>query len=208
MMKIAVLVSGGGSNLQAILDAKVRGELPNGELCLVLSSSPDAYALERAAKAGVPQAVCRPQDYADRSAYTDAIIETLKDYGAEVVVLAGFMFMLAPQFAEVYENRAINVHPALIPSFCGPGFYGLKVHERALAAGVKVSGATVHFVTAETDAGPIIAQKAVDILEDDTPQVLQRRIMEQCEWILLPRALRLLSEGKITVKDGKVHIDQ
>lgn len=208
MMKIAVLVSGGGSNLQAILDAKARGELPSGELCLVLSSSEDAYALERAAKAGVPQAVCRPQDYADRSAYTDAIIETLKDHGAEVVVLAGFMFMLAPQFAEVYENRAINVHPALIPSFCGPGFYGLKVHERALAAGVKVSGATVHFVTAETDAGPIIAQKAVDILEDDTPQVLQRRIMEQCEWILLPRALRLLSEGKITVKDGKVHIDQ
>lgn len=207
MMKIAVLVSGGGSNLQAILDAKARGELPNGELCLVLSSSPDAYALERAAKAGVPQEVRSPQDYADRSAYTDAIIETLQAYGAEVVVLAGFMFMLSPQFADVFENRAINVHPALIPSFCGAGFYGLKVHERALEAGVKVSGATVHFVTAETDAGPIIAQKAVDILEDDTPQVLQRRIMEQCEWILLPRALRLLSEGKITVKDGRVHID-
>lgn len=207
MMRVAVLVSGGGSNLQAILDAKARGELPQADLCLVLSSSADAYALERAAKANVPGEVCSPKDYADRSAYTDALIRILDEYRVEAVVLAGFMFMLAPQFAEKYENRALNVHPALIPSFCGPGYYGLKVHKYALDAGVKVSGATVHFVTAETDAGPIIAQKAVDILEDDTPEVLQRRIMEQCEWILLPRALGLLSEGKITVENGRVHID-
>ena len=207
MMRIAVLVSGGGSNLQAILDAKGRGELPQADLCLVLSSSADAYALERAEKAGIPRAVCSPKEYENRSAYTDAILAILKEHRIEAVVLAGFMFMLSPQFADAYENRALNVHPALIPSFCGPGFYGLKVHEYALEAGVKVSGATVHFVTAETDAGPIIAQKAVDILEDDTPQVLQRRIMEQCEWILLPRALGLLSEGKITVENGRVHID-
>ncbi|MBQ3055064.1 MAG: phosphoribosylglycinamide formyltransferase [Oscillospiraceae bacterium] len=207
MMRVAVLVSGGGSNLQAILDAKARGELPQTELCLVLSSAHGAYALERAEKAGVPSEVCSPKDYADRSAYTDAILEILQKHRIEAVVLAGFMFMLSPQFAEKYENRALNVHPALIPSFCGPGYYGLKVHEYALAAGVKVSGATVHFVTAETDAGPIIAQKAVEILEDDTPEVLQRRIMEQCEWILLPRALALLSEGKITVENGRVHID-
>lgn len=207
MMKIAVLVSGGGSNLQAILDAKARGELPNGELCLVLSSSADAYALERAKQAGIPQEVLSPKAFEDRAAYTRAIVETLQKYQTEVVVLAGFMYMLTHEFADAYENRALNVHPALIPSFCGEGFYGLKVHEYALEAGVKVSGATVHFVTAVTDAGPIILQKAVDVLENDTPKTLQRRIMEQCEWILLPRALRLLSEGKISVTNGRVHIE-
>lgn len=205
MLNIAVLVSGGGTNLQAILDAQSRGEIANGRVCAVISSKEGAYALERAKQAGVPGYVMSRKDYEDSEAYSDALIAFLREQKADLVVLAGFMTVLSEHFCTVFENRIINVHPALIPSFCGDGYYGLHVHEAALAKGVKVSGATVHFVNAVTDGGPIIAQKAVAVEEGDTPETLQKRIMQQAEWKLLPQAISDFCDGKLSVVNGIVH---
>ena len=188
MVNIAVLVSGGGTNLQAILDAQARGDIHNGRVSVVVSSNDKAYALERAKQAGVPGVVRRKKDYASGAEYCRALAQFLQEQDIGLIVLAGFMTVLDEEFCKNFENRIINVHPSLIPSFCGDGFYGLHVHEAALAKGVKVTGATVHFVNPVTDGGPIIAQKAVDILPGDTPERLQKRVMEQAEWILLPRA--------------------
>lgn len=192
--KIAVLVSGGGTNLQALLDAQGRGEMPDGEIALVVSDNPRAYALERARKANVPVEICTPQKGEARSAYSRRLAEMLKAADIEMIILAGFMAILSADFIEHYPNRIINVHPSLIPSFCGQGFYGLRVHEAALEYGVKVTGATVHYVNEIPDGGRIIAQKAVEVLPEDTPETLQRRVMEQAEWILLPQVAQMLSE--------------
>lgn len=206
MVKTVVLVSGGGTNLQAILDSLADGRIKNCELAAVVSSSPDAYALTRAEKAGVPTRVVDVKEYPDRQKYTDAIERVCREAGAELIVLAGFLYVLSPSFSETYENRVINIHPALIPSFCGNGAYGLRVHKKALAYGVKVSGATSHFVVAEADAGPIILQKAVKVEEDDTPEALQRRIMEQAEWIILPESISLFCQGRLVVEGRRVRI--
>lgn len=192
--KIAVLVSGGGTNLQALLDAQSRGEMPDGEIALVVSNNPGAYALERARKANVPVEICTPQKGEARSVYSRRLAEMLKAADIEMIILAGFMAILSADFIEHYPNRIINVHPSLIPSFCGQGFYGLRVHEAALEYGVKVTGATVHYVNEIPDGGRIIAQKAVEVLPEDTPETLQRRVMEQAEWILLPQVAQMLSE--------------
>ena len=201
--RIAVLVSGGGTNLQALIDAQGRGELVNGELAAVLSSSPDAYALERAKKAGIPGYVL-PRG--DARAVTAALVERLRALDIDLVVMAGFMTIVTEELFQAYPNAVLNIHPSLIPSFCGVGCYGLHVHEKALAYGVKVSGATVHFVTEECDAGPIVLQKAVEVLPDDTPETLQRRIMEQCEWKLLPRAVSLFCQDRLKVEGRKVTV--
>ena len=191
--KIAVLVSGGGTNLQALIDAAGRGEIPHGELALVVSNRAGAYALERANNAGIPaESIPNGPDFEEK------LIALLETYGIDMIVLAGFLRILSAGFIERYEGRIINVHPSLIPSFCGMGFYGLKVHEAALERGVKVTGATVHIVTAEADAGPILLQKAVAVEEGDTPAILQRRVMEQAEWILLPKACEMIAE-KLTI---------
>ena len=194
MKNIAVLVSGGGTNLQAILDAEARGENPHGKVTLVVASKPGVYALERAAGAGVESTVVRRKDYADSEAFDAALVRVLQEHNIDVVVLAGFLSVLGPSVIEAYRNRILNVHPSLIPSFCGPGFYGLRVHEAALARGVKVTGATVHLVNEECDGGPILLQKAVDILPGDTPETLQKRVMVQAEWQLLPKALATVCE--------------
>lgn len=204
--KIAVLVSGGGTNLQALIDAQGRGEIVNGRITAVISSSPDAYALERAKRAGIPGYVLTRQDYPDVRAMTAALVELLKQLDIQLVVMAGFMTIVTGELFQSYENAVINIHPSLIPSFCGPGCYGLHVHEKALAYGVKLSGATVHFVTQECDAGPIILQKSVEVLPGDTPEVLQRRIMENCEWKLLPQAVSLFCQDKLRVEGRTVHI--
>lgn len=204
--KIAVLVSGGGTNLQALIDAEKRGELGNGRISLVLASKPGVYALERAKSNGIPSAVLSRKDYADIAAYSKALTETLVNAGTDLVVLAGFLTIIDQQVYEAFPNRILNVHPALIPSFCGKGYYGLYVHEAALKKGVKVSGATVHIVTPECDAGPIVLQKAVEVKEGDTPEVLQKRIMEEAEWKILPAAVKLFCDGRITVEDNIVHI--
>ena len=206
MKKIAVLVSGGGTNLQAILDACESRIIKNGKVEVVVSSKEGAYALERAKNHGVTGVVIPKKDYTDRAEYTAALISELKSRNIDLVVLAGFMIILDESFTRTYENRVINVHPALIPSFCGEGFYGLHVHEAALKKGVKVSGATVHFVNEVCDGGPIIAQKAVAVMEGDTPETLQRRIMEEAEWKLLPEAIELFCSDRLTVADGVVHI--
>ena len=203
---IVVLVSGGGTNLQALIDAQTRGELGQGKITCVISSKADAYALTRAENNGIKTRTLIRKDYADITSYSIAMRDALLEEKADVVVYAGFMTILDENVCNAFENRMVNVHPALIPSFCGKGYYGLHVHEEALKKGVKVSGATVHFVTAECDAGPIIMQKAVDVLESDTPKTLQKRIMEQAEWKILPRAVALLCDDKITVKDGKTYI--
>ena len=207
MKKIAVLVSGGGTNLQALIDAKANGAIPNGEIAAVISSSPNAYALERAAKAKIPGYVIDRKAYASNREMTVALTALLQEKGIELVVLAGFMYILTNELVEAYPNAIINVHPALIPSFCGEGCYGLHVHEKALAYGVKVSGATVHFVSEECDGGPIILQKAVAIEEGDTPELLQRRIMEQAEWQILPQAVSLFCDDKLRLDGRIVHID-
>ena len=194
MKNIAVLVSGGGTNLQAILDAESRGENPHGKVTLVVASKPGVYALERAAAAGVESAVVRRRDYVDSEAFDAALVRVLQEHSIDVVVLAGFLSVLGPSVIEAYRDRILNVHPSLIPSFCGPGFYGLRVHEAALARGVKVTGATVHLVNEECDGGPILLQKAVDILPGDTPETLQKRVMVQAEWQLLPKALAMVCE--------------
>ncbi|WP_191433245.1 phosphoribosylglycinamide formyltransferase, partial [Flavonifractor sp. An112] len=191
MTRIAVLVSGGGTNLQALIGARDRGELGGGELAAVISSKADAYALERAKNAGIPGYVIARKDYDSNRAMTQALVAKLKELGIDLVVLAGFMHILTEEMVQAYPNAILNVHPALIPSFCGAGYYGLHVHEKALAYGVKVTGATVHFVNEEPDGGPIVLQKAVDILPGDTPEVLQRRVMEQAEWHILPQAVAL-----------------
>ena len=194
MKNIAVLVSGGGTNLQAILDAEARGENPHGKVTLVVASKPGVYALERAAGAGVESTVVRRKDYADSEAFDAALVRVLQEHNIDVVVLAGFLSVLGPSVIAAYRDRILNVHPSLIPSFCGPGFYGLRVHEAALARGVKVTGATVHLVNEECDGGPILLQKAVDILPGDTPETLQKRVMVQAEWQLLPKALAMVCE--------------
>ena len=191
--KIAVLVSGGGTNLQALLDAQQRQELVSGEIALVVSNNANAYALERAKQAGIPTKVLLKKDLGGQEGFEQALCKTLEEAGIQLIVLAGFMSILTEQFTARYPRRIINVHPSLIPSFCGAGFYGLKVHEAALAKGVRVTGATIHFVNEIPDGGEIIAQKAVEVLPGDTPEVLQRRVMEQAEWVLLPRAVEQVS---------------
>lgn len=206
MLNIAVLVSGGGTNLQALIDAQATGQIQNGAISLVISSRTDAFALERAKKAGIPTRVLLRKEFAEQADYDAALLALLEEFHIQLVVLAGFMTIISETVIRQYENQIINVHPALIPSFCGPGFYGLHVHEAALEKGVKVSGATVHFVNEVCDGGPIILQKAVEVLPDDTPETLQRRIMEQAEWKLLPRAVELFCAGKIVVENGRTRI--
>ena len=208
MVRIAVLVSGGGTNLQALIDAQGRGEIPDGQIAAVISSSPDAFALERAKKAGIPGYVINRKDFASNQAMTVALTQQLKELDIGLVVLAGFMYILTPELIDAYPNAILNVHPALIPSFCGEGFYGLHVHAAALAYGVKVTGATVHFVSEDCDGGPIVLQQAVPIEEGDTAEVLQRRVMEQAEWKILPRAVALFCAKKLRVEGRIVHIDQ
>ncbi len=208
MTKIAVLVSGGGTNLQALIDAEQRGELGNGKITLVIASKPGVYALERAKNANIEGKVLARKDYESISAYSKALADTMTEAGIDLVVLAGFLTIIDEQVYEAFPNRIINVHPALIPSFCGKGFYGLHVHEAALEKGVKVSGATVHIVTPECDAGPIILQRAVEVREDDTPETLQKRIMEEAEWKILPEAVKLFCESRITVENNKVYIKE
>ena len=204
--RIAVLVSGGGTNLQALIDAQGRGELGGGQIAAVISSKDGAYALERAAKAGIPGYVLPRKEFDSNRAMTVALVEMLKSMDIDLVVLAGCMIIFTEELVQAYPNAIMNVHPALIPSFCGQGYYGLHVHEEALRYGVKLSGATVHFVSAECDGGPIIAQKAVEVRTDDTPETLQKRIMEEAEWKLLPQAVRLFCEGRITVDGRTVNI--
>ena len=204
--RIAVLVSGGGTNLQALLDAQGRGELVNGTISAVISSSPEAYALKRAERAGVPGHVLRREDYPDVDAMTRALVALLRSLKIDLVVMAGYMTIVSNALFQAYENAVINIHPSLIPSFCGRGCYGLHVHEKALEYGVKVSGATVPFVSEECDAGPIILQQAAEVLPDDTPESLQRRIMEQCEWKLLPRAVSLFCQDRLKVEGRTVRI--
>ncbi len=207
MVRVAVLVSGGGTNLQAIIDAQLRGELGGGEIAAVISTKEGAYALERAAKAGIPGYVIPRKAYESNQAMTIALVEKLKELDIQLVVLAGCMVIFSHELVDNYPNAIMNVHPALIPSFCGKGFYGLHVHEAALSYGVKLSGATVHFVSEECDGGPIIAQKAVPVLEGDTPETLQKRIMEEAEWKLLPEAISLFCQGRITVEGRNVRIN-
>ena len=206
MTKIAVLVSGGGTNLQALIDAQQAGAFENGAITAVISSKAGAYALERAAKAGIPGYVIPRKDFPSNRAMTVALVEKLKELEIDLVVLAGCMVIFTNELVEAYPNAIMNVHPALIPSFCGAGYYGLHVHEKALEYGVKLSGATVHFVTEECDGGPIIAQQAVPVLENDTPETLQKRIMEQAEWKLLPEAVSLFCQGRLSVEGRTVKI--
>ena len=206
MMKIAVLVSGGGTNLQAIIDAINAGKITDAQICLALSNNKNAYALERAEKAGIPAIAISPKDYDTREQFNDALLEAVRESGAQLVVLAGFLCVIPPKMVEAYPDRIINIHPSLIPSFCGTGYYGLKVHEAALERGVRVSGATVHFVDAGTDTGPIILQKAVEVKDGDTPKELQLRIMEQAEWKILPEAIQLIAHDKVTVRGRRVII--
>lgn len=207
MKNIVVLVSGGGTNLQALIDSEKRGEIKGGKITCVISSKSDAYALERAKKAGIPTVVMPRKEYADSKSYSEAILEELNKQNADLVVLAGFMTILDECVTKAYPYKIINVHPALIPSFCGEGFYGLKVHEAALAYGVKISGATVHFVNEKADAGAIILQGAVDVANDDTPESLQLKIMQNVEWKLLPKAVSLFCEDRIKIVNGVAKIE-
>ena len=207
-VRIAVLVSGGGTNLQALIDAQARGELGGGEIAAVISSKAGAYALERAEKAGIPGYVLPRKEFDSNQAMTIALVEKLKELEIQLVVLAGCMIIFTQELVDAYPNAVMNVHPALIPSFCGQGYYGLHVHEEALRYGVKLSGATVHFVSAECDGGPIIAQKSAAVLENDTPETLQRRIMEECEWKLLPEAVSLFCQGRLSVNGRTVIIKE
>ena len=208
MVRIAVLVSGGGTNLQALIDAQARGELKNAKIAAVLSSRDGAYALERARKARIPGYVVARKDFPSNRDMTRALVARLRELDIGLVVLAGFLHILTEEMVQAYPNAILNVHPALIPSFCGAGYYGLRVHEAALAYGVKVTGATVHFVNEEPDGGPIVLQKAVDILPGDTPEALQRRVMEQAEWVILPKAVSLFCEGRLSVEGRTVTIKE
>ena len=206
MLKVAVLVSGGGTNLQAILDAIDNRTITNAKVDVVISNNKNAYALERAKNHGIEALCISPKDYETRDAFNEAFLEKLDSYNPDLVVLAGFLVVIPEQMIAKYRNRIINIHPSLIPSFCGTGYYGLKVHEGVLNRGVKVTGATVHFVDEGTDTGPIILQKAVEVQQDDTPEILQRRVMEQAEWIIMPKAIDLIANGKVSVVDGRVRI--
>ena len=208
MVRIAVLVSGGGTNLQALIDAQGRGELKNGTIAAVISSREGAYALERARAAGIPGYVVARKHFSSNRDMTLALVDKLKELDIGLVVLAGFLHILTEEMVAAYPNAILNVHPALIPSFCGAGYYGLHVHEKALAYGVKVTGATVHFVNEEPDGGPIVLQKAVAVREGDTPEVLQRRVMEEAEWIILPQAVSLFCQDRLTVEGRIVHIKE
>lgn len=206
MLKIAVCVSGGGTNLQAIMDAIDHGTITNAKIEVVISNNANAYALERAKAHGIEAVCVSPKQFTERTAFNKALLETIDSYKVDLVVLAGFLVVIPPEMIRAYRNRIINIHPSLIPSFCGTGYYGLKVHEGVLARGVKVTGATVHFVDEGTDTGPIILQKAVEVQQGDTPEVLQRRVMEQAEWIIMPQAINLIANGKVSVEDGHVLI--
>lgn len=208
MLKLAVLVSGGGTNLQSIIDSIADGRITNAEIKVVISNNKNAYALERAAKAGIPAKALSPKDFPDREAFNDALLQALIDSEADLVVLAGCLVVIPPKIVEHFKNRIINIHPSLIPSFCGKDYYGLKVHEGVLNRGVKVTGATVHFVDDGTDTGPIILQKAVEVHQDDTPKSLQLRVMEEAEWVIMPRAIDLIANGKVKVEGGKALIEQ
>ena len=205
MLSLAVLVSGGGTNLQAIIDAVEGGMLENVRISLVISNNPGAYALERAARHHIPAECISPKSFPTREAFHERLLERLLESGADLVVLAGCLVVIPEIIVRAFENRIINIHPALIPSFCGKGYYGLKVHEEALRRGVKVTGATVHFVDGGTDTGPIILQKAVEVRDDDTPRSLQQRVMEEAEWKILPEAIRMIAAGEITVKNGRTY---
>ena len=208
MLRVLVMVSGGGTNLQAILDSVQSGEITDAEIVGVISNNPGAYALERGEKAGVPVECISPKSYASRAEFNQEFLKAIDSYEPDLIVLAGFLVVIPPEMIQKYRNRIINIHPSLIPSFCGTGFYGLKVHEAALARGVKVVGATVHFVDEGTDTGPIILQKAVEVQNGDTPEVLQRRVMEQAEWKILPRAIDLIAHGKVSVTGGKAIVSE
>ncbi len=208
MLKVTVLVSGGGTNLQAIIDAIDGGTVTDAEIAAVISNNQDAYALERAKKAGIPNRCISPKDFATREEFNDALLAAVEETGADLVVLAGFLVVIPEKMIRRYPNRIINIHPALIPSFCGKGYYGLKVHEAVLARGVKVTGATCHFVDEGTDTGPIILQKAVEVHQGDTPKELQRRVMEEAEWIILPQAIDLIAHDKVSVVDGVTYIKE
>lgn len=197
MLRVGVMVSGGGTNLQAILDAVDSGKVTNAEVVTVISNNPNAYALERAKKHGIPAICISPKQFETREAFNEALLEQVDACNLDLIVLAGFLVKIPEKMVEKYQHRIINIHPSLIPSFCGVGYYGLKVHEAALACGVKVTGATVHFVDGGMDTGPIILQKAVEVEEGDTPEILQRRVMEQAEWVILPKAIDLIANGKV-----------
>lgn len=206
MLKIAVLVSGGGTNLQAIIDAIADGTITDTQIVTVISNNAGAYALERANAAGIAAGCISPKNYESRALFNEALLEAVQASGADLIVLAGFLVVIPEQMIRAYRNRIINIHPSLIPSFCGTGYYGLKVHEGVLARGVKVTGATVHFVDEGTDTGPILLQKAVEVRQDDTPQSLQRRVMEEAEWKLLPRAIDLIAHDRVRVEGAKTVI--
>ena len=208
MLRMAVLVSGGGTNLQAIIDSIASGVITNAEIAVVISNNPGVKALDRAKVAGVDGICLSPKDYPSRADFNEALLAKIQSYNVDLVVLAGCMVVIPPMMVQAYPNQIINVHPALIPAFCGTGYYGLRVHEAVLARGAKVTGATVHFVDEGTDTGPIILQKAVDVDENDTPEGLQRRVMEQAEWEIMPRAIDLIANGKVKVIDGIVKIDE
>lgn len=208
MLKLAVLVSGGGTNLQAILDAIDAGTITNAEVSVVISNNAGAYALERAKNKGIDAVCLSLKTFVSREAFNEALLAKLQSYNVDLVVLAGCLVVIPQSIVDAYPNKIINIHPSLIPSFCGTGYYGLKVHEGVLSRGVKVTGATVHFVDGGTDTGPIILQKAVEVHEGDTPKVLQQRVMEEAEWVIMPRAIDLIANGKVTVEDGHVKIKE
>lgn len=204
MTNVVVLVSGGGTNLQALIDSVESGKVSNAVIAAVISNKPDAYALERAKKHNISSECISPKDYSDRGAFADALIRAFEKYNADLIVLGGYLVIVPEKVIEKYEGRIINIHPSLIPSHCGQGYYGLHVHESVLERGNKVTGATVHFVDGGTDTGPIILQKAVEVMDDDTPETLQRRVMEQAEWMILPEAVGLIANDMIEIVDGKV----
>ena len=206
MLRIGVMVSGGGTNLQAIIDAVAQGKVTNTEIAAVISNNKNAYALERAKKAGIEAVCISPKDFDSRDEFNEKLIEKIDSLRLDLIVLAGCLVVLPEKLIRKYPNKIINIHPSLIPSFCGTGYYGLKVHERALERGVKVTGATCHFVDAGTDTGPIIFQQPVEVMEDDTPETLQRRVMEQAEWVILPKAIHAIANGRVIVEGNKVKV--
>lgn len=206
-MRIAVMVSGGGTNLQAIIDSINSGKITNTEICFVYSNNSNAYALERAKKAGIPTTVISPRDYEQREDFNKALLQLLQDVNPDLIVLAGCLVVIPEMIVEAFPNKIINIHPSLIPAFCGQGYYGIKVHEKAISRGARVSGATVHFVDSGTDTGPIILQKPVMIREDDTPETLQKRIMEEAEWKIMPMAIDLIANNKVRIEGQRVFID-
>ncbi len=208
MLRVLVCVSGGGTNLQALIDGTHNGKITNAELVRVISNNADAYALERAKKAGIDAVCVSPHDYNDREGFHTALINAVDEAKPDLIVLAGFLVVIPPALIQKYPDKIINIHPSLIPSFCGKGYYGLKVHEAALARGIKYTGATVHFVDTGTDTGPIILQKPVEVRNGDTPEILQRRVMEQAEWVIMPEAVDLIANGRVHVEDGHTVIDE